>query len=99
MKEIAVTRVRYRYRRIWTLLRRDGFKDNHRRVYRVYHQEGLNLRTKRPLRCRDECLSVNWFLDMENARQKIEAWRREYKELRPHYSLSHMTPMEFIAAQ
>lgn len=48
---------------------------------------------------RDECLSVNWFLDMEDARQKIEAWRKEYNELRPHYSLSQMTPMEFIAAQ
>lgn len=48
---------------------------------------------------RDECLSVNWFLDMEDARWKIEAWRKEYNEVRPHYSLSHLTPMEFIAAQ
>jgi len=223
MKEIAFTRVRYGYRRILTLLRREGFKDNHKRVYRIYQQEGLNLRMKRPRRSRmgaqrlervniarvhqvwsmdfvvdqffngsrfriltvvdnyskkspgllvdrqikganvvdflnqlkaaegctperiqvdngsefiskemdhwayenqvvldfsrpgkptdnpyiesfngkfrDECLSVNWFLDLEDARHKIEAWRQEYNELRPHYSLSQMTPMEFIAAQ
>jgi len=223
MREIAFTRVRYGYRRILTLLRREGYKDNHKRVYRIYQQEGLNLRLKRPRRSRmgaqrlervdiarvdqvwsmdfvvdqffngsrfriltvlhnyskkspgllvdrqikganvvdflnqlkaaegctperiqvdngsefiskemdrwayenqvvldfsrpgkptdnpyiesfngkfrDECLSVNWFLDLDDARQKIEAWRQEYNELRPHYSLSQMTPMEFIAAQ
>jgi putative transposase len=38
-------------------------------------------------------------MDLDDARQKIEAWRREYNELRPHFSLSQMTPMEFIAAQ
>jgi len=47
-------------------------------------------------RCRDECLSVSWFMDREDARQKIEAWRWEYKEERPHYSLSYLTLMEFI---
>jgi putative transposase len=29
---------------------------------------------------RDECLSVNWILDMEDARQKIEAWWKEYNK-------------------
>lgn len=47
----------------------------------------------------DECLSVNWFLDMEDARRKIEAWRQEYNEFRPHHSLSQLTPMEFIELQ
>jgi len=36
---------------------------------------------------RDEFLNVNWFLSMEDARAKIEAWRREYREFRPHSSL------------
>jgi putative transposase len=27
---------------------------------------------------RDECLNVNWFLSMEDAREKIEKWRRDY---------------------
>jgi putative transposase len=32
------------------MLRREGWKDNHKRTYRVYIEEGLNLRTKRPRR-------------------------------------------------
>lgn len=223
MKEIAYTRIRYGYRRIQAVLRREGFKDNHKRIYRIYCEQGLNLRIKRPRRSRmgaqrlerievnkvnqiwsmdfvvdqlfngnrfriltivdnftkkspglyaerqikgmdvvrylnnvvqregavperlqvdngsefiskemdrwayenrvvldfsrpgkptdnpyiesfngkfrDECLSVNWFLDLEDARRKIEAWREEYNELRPHSSLSDLTPMEFIDKQ
>jgi hypothetical protein len=48
MLEIADIRIRYGYWCIYTLLRREGWKDNHRRVYRVYCEEGLNLRSKRP---------------------------------------------------
>ena len=33
-----------------TLLRREGWPDNHKRVYRLYKEEGLNLRSKRPRR-------------------------------------------------
>lgn len=54
MNEIASTRVRYGFWRIFTLLRREGFKDNHKRVYRIYIREGLNLRSKRHRRCRAE---------------------------------------------
>ena len=54
MNEIASTRVRYGFWRIFTLLRREGFKDNHKRVYRLYIREGLNLRSKRHRRCRAE---------------------------------------------
>jgi putative transposase len=52
MKEIAAVRVRYGFERILVMLRREGFKDNHKRVYRVYREEGLNLRSKRPRRSR-----------------------------------------------
>jgi putative transposase len=48
--EIAQTRIRYGFQRIHTLLRREGWKDNLKRVYRIYKEEGLNLRTKRPRR-------------------------------------------------
>jgi putative transposase len=218
IREIAETRVRYGYRRIHTLLRREGWHANHKRVYRVYCEEGLNLRRKRPRRhvsgahrigrplamevdecwsmdfvcdslfngrrfraltivdnysreclaievgqslkggdvvgvmdrlvalrgrperiqCdngsefiskvmdkwayehdviidfsrpgkpmdnalvesfngsfRDECLNVNWFLSLEDAREKIERWRVEYNEFRPHSSLGDLTPREF----
>jgi putative transposase len=50
IKEIALTRVRYGLWRIYILLRREGFKDNHKRVHRIYKEEGLNLRSKRPRR-------------------------------------------------
>jgi putative transposase len=50
IREIAETRVRYGFWRIHVLLRREGSKDNHKRTYRIYREEGLNLRSKRPRR-------------------------------------------------
>jgi len=50
IKEIARTRVRYGYKRIHVLLRRGGWHVNHKRVYRIYREEGLSLRFKRPKR-------------------------------------------------
>jgi putative transposase len=44
---------------------------------------------------RDECLNVNWFLSLEDAREKIEAWRIDYNEFRPHSSLDEKAPREF----
>jgi transposase InsO family protein len=44
-------------------------------------------------------LKGNWFLDMEDARQKIEDWRKEYNGLRLHYSLKGLAPIEFLALQ
>ena len=46
IKEIAAARIRYGYRRIHVLLKREGWKINHKRVYRLYREEGLNLRGK-----------------------------------------------------
>jgi len=43
-------RVRYGYFRIYILLRREGWRVNHKRVYRIYRQEGLSMRIKRPRR-------------------------------------------------
>jgi len=44
---------------------------------------------------RDECLNLHWFLSLDDARKKIDAWRREYNSLRPHSSLRDLTPEEF----
>ena len=41
---------------------------------------------------RDECLNVHWFEDLTDAQQKIQAWRREYNESRPHRSLMSSRP-------
>ena len=45
---------------------------------------------------RNECLNVNWFLPPDDARDKIEEWRIEYNEFRPHISLENLTPQEFV---
>jgi len=220
IREIAVSRVRYGEERIHTLLRREGWPDNHKHVRRIYREEGLNLRSKRPRRSkaaayrmerpklsnldqcwsmdfvhdqlfnhkklraltivdnfsrfcyaievktsftginvaevmeslkmkygvtpkriqvdngteftskdfdrwahtnnvtldysrpgkptdnpfiesfngsfRDECLNTSWFMSMEDACEKIEAWRMEYNCFRPHSSLNGKTPEEVM---
>jgi putative transposase len=50
IKEIAETRVRYGYRRIHVLLRREGWKVNAKRIWRLYRELGLQLRNKTPKR-------------------------------------------------
>jgi len=218
IKDITATRVHYGYRRVHVLLRREGYLDNVKRVYRLYRQEGLSLRLKRPRRnkaaklrqpkalahaineiwsmdfvadalfdgrklrmltvvdlytreclaievgqslkgedvvgvlnmierqrglprtiktdngsefigkamdrwayeraveldfsrpgkptdnagvesfngrLRQECLNANWFLSLQDAKMKIEAWRRDYNEARPHSALDWATPAEF----
>jgi putative transposase len=44
---------------------------------------------------RDECLNVNWFWNLWDARRKITAWRTEYNSQRPHSALGYLTPEEF----
>ena len=219
LKELAAVRIRYGYQRLYILLRREGWQVNHKKVYRLYCEEGLNLRSKRPRRrraaahrlarpenrevnhcwsmdfvadslfngrriraltvvdnfsreClaihveqsirgehvvdimeqlklreqrvplriqvdngsefisktldkwayenqvtldfsrpgkptdnpfiesfngsfRDEYLNTNWFLSLDDAKEKIESWRMEYNQYRPHSSLDDLTPEEF----
>ena len=219
LRELAASRVRYGYRRLHVLLRREGWKVNHKRIWRLYKEEGLEVRTKKrrkrvsalrvvlPLatypnerwsmdfvsdslhdgrrfriltlvdhvsrvspaievgssipgklvvavleklarthglpkvittdngteftsrivdewahrngvkldfirpgkpienayiesfngRLRQECLEQHWFVSMEDAKEKIEAWRIDYNEHRPHTSLGNRTPREFAA--
>ncbi|WP_195155543.1 IS3 family transposase, partial [Candidatus Protochlamydia phocaeensis] len=69
--------MRYGYRRIHTLLQREGWKINHKRVYRLYKNEGLQMRNKIPKRrvslktrllpnlasCKNECWSMDFVAD------------------------------------
>jgi putative transposase len=219
IREIAETRVRYGYRRIHVLLEREGWQVNHKRVYRLYVEESLQIRNKRPKRkvsaklredrhpptapnevwsmdflsdqlfngskirvlaivdafsrlspaidvrqryrgsdvvdtlqrvtaiygtpktirldngpefiskdldlwarsngvtldfsrpgkptdnafvesfngkIRAECIDQNWFLSLDDARSKCEAYRRDYNEERPHSAIGNKTPVEFI---
>jgi len=45
LREIASTHVRYGYRRLTVLLRREGWKVNAKRVYRLYGEENLKVRS------------------------------------------------------
>jgi putative transposase len=75
------------------------------------HQTGVKLNFIRPGkpvengyiesfngRLRDECLNVEVFLDLADAHSKIERWRRDYNQQRPHSSLADRTPREFAEA-
>jgi putative transposase len=54
------------------------------------HVESLNGRV------RDELLNAHTFLDIHDARQRAEHWRKDYNEIRPHSSLGYRTPEEFV---
>ena len=47
LRELALARPRWGYRRLTVLLQREGWKVNHKRVLRLYREEGLLIRTKR----------------------------------------------------
>jgi putative transposase len=46
-------------------------------------------------RLRQECLNASWFLSMGDARTRIEEWRIDYNQNRPHSALGDLTPTEF----
>jgi len=47
-------------------------------------------------RLRDECLNIMQFMSLDDALAKIEAWRVHYDQRRPHSSLGHVIPGEFV---
>lgn len=87
IKEIAYTRVRYGYLRIYVLLRREGWFVNHKCVHRIYKEEYLSLRIKRPKRRVsaaqrverpeiskiDQCWSIDFVADQLFSGRKIGA--------------------------
>lgn len=46
-------------------------------------------------RLRDECLNVEWFASLNDARCKLALWREHYNRQRPHSSLDDRTPAAF----
>jgi putative transposase len=48
-------------------------------------------------RLRDGCLNVEVFLDLGDAREKLDKWRRDYNQQRPHSALADRTPDEFAS--
>jgi len=46
-------------------------------------------------RLRQECLNASWFLSMADARARINEWKDDYNQNRPHTSLGNLTPAQF----
>lgn len=44
---------------------------------------------------RDECLNLNWFHNLQEAREKIGRWKDEYNTIRTHSALGQKTPAEY----
>ena len=78
LKDLAESRVRYGYRRLHVLLQPEGWRVNHKRIYRLYSEEGLSIRTRVPKRrraCRyrsgrSEATAINdvWAMDFMSDR-------------------------------
>jgi putative transposase len=45
---------------------------------------------------RDECLNVNWFLSLDDAKEKITAFKEEYNHFQQHNALENLTPVEAL---
>ena len=50
LRDLAASRVHYGYVRLWVLLRREGWVVNKKLVYRLYCEEGLGIRRRKPRR-------------------------------------------------
>ena len=74
IRDLAQARVSYGYRRIHVLLQREGWKVNHKRVYRLYKQEGLMMRTKKPRRHVSACRRM----ERPVATQPNEGWSMDF---------------------
>jgi len=74
IREIAALRVRYGYRRIHILLKREGWRINHKRVYRLYRREDLQMRLKPPRRR----VSIKNRAEKTIARRKNECWSMDF---------------------
>jgi len=74
LRELAGVRVGWGYRRLHILLRREGWRVNHKRVWRLCRDEGLALR-KRPPRRHRRCMKRELPVA---ARRKNECWSMDF---------------------
>jgi len=74
LRELASVRVRAGYQQLHTLLRREGWRVNHKRVYRLYREEGLTLQRKRPKRHRSAAVRMV----RPNPVQPNEQWAMDF---------------------
>jgi len=74
IRDLAYARVSYGYRRLHILLQREGWKVNHKRVYRLYKQEGLMMRPKKPRRHVTACRRM----ERTAATEANEGWSMDF---------------------
>jgi putative transposase len=74
IKDICQTRVRYGYRRVHVLLRREGWMINHKRTRRIYRELGLQLRNKTPKRR----VKAKLREDRQTATRPNETWAMDF---------------------
>ena len=48
---------------------------------------------------RDECLNLEWFTSLPEARILIENWREGYNQVRPHSALGNLSPLQWMQQQ
>lgn len=46
---------------------------------------------------RAECLNAHWFMSLDDAKQKMESWRTDYKEVRPHSAIGNKPPISLTS--
>ena len=74
LRDLAASRVHYGYPRLHTLLRREGWQVNRKLVYRIYKEEGLQMRRKRPRRHR----SCQVRVERPRATRTNESWSMDF---------------------
>jgi putative transposase len=74
LRDLATSRVRYGYRRLHILLKREGWKVNHKLVYRLYIEEGLQMRIKSPRRHK----SCRTRIERPKAARANESWSMDF---------------------
>lgn len=74
LRDLACSRVSYGYRRLYILLRREGWEVNHKRVYRLYKLEGLMMRPRRPRRH----VTANRRMERVEATSPNEGWSMDF---------------------
>ncbi|MEY9560287.1 putative transposase [Sinorhizobium fredii] len=45
---------------------------------------------------RAECLNTHWFLSLDDARSKMEEWRKDYNTVRPHSAIGNKPPISLM---
>ena len=74
LRDLAHTRVHYGYRRLHILLKREGWVVNHKLVYRLYKEECLTMRRRKPRRNR----SVRTRLERSAAMGANDCWSMDF---------------------